>query len=65
MLWQLGAQAAWGIEPTAKNMVGVAEYHIPRLDSELQRLLALVEEGDDLGLRQVKHMAGCLAPKTL
>ena len=65
MLWQLGAQAAWGIETTAKNMVGVAEYYIPRLDSELQRLLALVEEGNDLSLRQVKHMASCLAPKTL
>jgi hypothetical protein len=32
-------------------MTGVAKDHIPRLDIKVQRLLALAEECDDLGLR--------------
>ena len=51
---------ARGIETTAEHMAGVVEYHIPWLDIELYRLLALVQEGADLGLGQVEHMAGCV-----
>jgi hypothetical protein len=34
-------------------MTGVTEDDIPRLDIKVQRLLALVQERHDLGLRQV------------
>jgi len=32
---------AWSIETTAEDMTDVAEYHIPRLDIKVQRLLAI------------------------
>ena len=37
-------------------MTGVAEDHIPWLDIKMQRLLALAQECDDLGLREVQYM---------
>jgi hypothetical protein len=46
-------------------MASVSEYHIPWLDIELERLLALVQEREDLRLREVKYVAPCLVPKAL
>ena len=37
-------------------MTGVAEDHIPWLDIKMQRLLALTQECDDLGLGEVQDM---------
>jgi hypothetical protein len=46
-------------------MASVSEDHIPWLDIELERLLALVQEREDLCLREVKYVAPGLAPKAL
>jgi hypothetical protein len=46
-------------------MTSVTEDDISRLEIKMQRLLALVEECADLGLRQVEYMATGVATKTL
>ena len=46
-------------------MTGVAEYHIPWLDIKVQRLFTLVQERDELSLRQVQYMAMRLSAETL
>jgi hypothetical protein len=46
-------------------MVATPEDYIPRLDIELERLLTRMQERYELAVREIEHMAGCLAPKTL
>ena len=46
-------------------MTGVAEDHIPWLDVKVQRLLALAQECDDLGLRQIQYMTTRLSAEML
>jgi len=46
-------------------MTGVAEYHISRLHIKVQRLFTLVQERDNLSLRQVQYMTTCLNAEIL
>jgi hypothetical protein len=46
---------AWHRETTAKDMTSMAEYHIPRSDIEVQRLLTFVQKCHALGHPQLQY----------